>query len=351
MALLDRILWRLVAAMFALGNFGLLVVGVPARAQSFGPRISPDCHLTKQAEVPIEYFQRHYVTTVSLNGHRVRMMIDTGASKSALLFDEIDALHLPHDRHQSITVNGLGGKLDAQHPVLINSIKVGDLEWLDVTVTGLAATSMGTGEAPVGLLGADILSQYDVEFDFPKGTMTFWSVAGCGDRFVPWQGRFSEFHPQRTGHNAFVIPVTINGHQLQALLDTGSDATSVTYSAALAAGVTPDAIELDRAGTRKGARGVALTSHVHRFDSMSIGPMTFRNAGLVVVDDAQGDFDMLLGIDFMRWRKVWFSYATNQVFMQWMPPPNTPGGISAGGAFLTTPASPDAANGRAGRGQ
>jgi len=37
--------------------------------------------------------------------------------------------------------------------------------------------------------------------------------------------------------------------------------------------------------------------------------------------------------------------------MQWMPPPNTPGGISAGGAFLTTPASPDAANGRAGRGQ
>ena len=329
MALLDRILWRLVAAMFALGNFGLLVVGVPARAQSFGPRISPDCHLTKQAEVPIEYFQRHYVTTVSLNGHRVRMMIDTGASKSALLFDEIDA----------------------QHPVLINSIKVGDLEWLDVTVTGLASTSMGAGEAPVGLLGADILSQYDVEFDFPKGTMTFWSVARCGDRFVPWQGRFSEFHPQRTGHNAFVIPVTINGHQLQALLDTGSDATSVTYSAALAAGVTPDAIELDRAGTRKGARGVALTSHVHRFDSMSIGPMTFRNAGLVVVDDAQGDFDMLLGIDFMRWRKVWFSYATNQVFMQWMPPPNTPGGISAGGAFLTTPASPDAANGRAGRGQ
>ena len=210
---------------------------------------------------------------------------------------------------------------------------------------------MGTGEAPVGLLGADILSQYDVEFDFPKGTMTFWSVAGCGDRFVPWQGRFSEFHPQRTGHNAFVIPVTINGHQLQALLDTGSDATSVTYNAALAAGVTPDAIELDRAGTRKGARGVALTSHVHRFDSMSIGPMTFRNAGLVVVDDAQGDFDMLLGIDFMRWRKVWFSYATNQVFMQWMSPPSPPGGISAGGAFLTTHTSPDAAKGQAVRGQ
>jgi predicted aspartyl protease len=329
MRLLDRPCRHRISTVLALGILGLLVAGVPAHSQFVGPRISPDCHLTKQAEVPIEYFQRHYVTTVSLNGHRVRMMIDTGASKSALLFDEIDA----------------------QHPVLINSIKVGDLEWLDVTVTGLASTSMGAGEAPVGLLGADILSQYDVEFDFPKGTMTFWSVARCGDRFVPWQGRFSEFHPQRTGHNAFVIPATINGHQLQALLDTGSDATSVTYNAALAAGVTPDAIELDRAGTRKGARGVALTSHVHRFDSMSIGPMTFRNAGLVVVDDAQGDFDMLLGIDFMRWRKVWFSYATNQVFMQWMSPPSPPGGISAGGAFLTTHTSPDAAKGQAVRGQ
>ncbi|MGF6767518.1 hypothetical protein P3T24_007882 [Paraburkholderia sp. GAS33] len=38
---------------------------------------------------------------------------------------------------------------------------------------------------------------------------------------------------------------------------------------------------------------------------------------------------MLLGMDFLRWRKVWLSYSTNQVFIQDTPrrPPLQPNAL------------------------
>lgn len=55
------------------------------------------------------------------------------------------------------------------------------------------------------------------------------------------------------------------------------------------------------------------------FQTMTVGAGTFRNTRLSVQDATLLGTDMLLGMDFLRWRKLWISYSTNQVFIQYTP--------------------------------
>ncbi|RKT13455.1 hypothetical protein B0G69_6608 [Paraburkholderia sp. RAU2J] len=48
------------------------------------------------------------------------------------------------------------------------------------------------------------------------------------------------------------------------------------------------------------------------------GSMTFKNAPVWVQESPLFGFDMLLGMDFLRSSKVWLSYRTGQVFMQYV---------------------------------
>jgi TonB family protein len=299
------------------------------------PRLDPGCHLTKRTEMPMELVQNHYVVTALLNGRPATMMVDTGAMGSGLLFSAIESLGLAHDVDRSIVVSGVGGQTEVQHPALVHSLKLGGVNFADVPTPGLKMLAMDASAGPVGLIGADMLSHYDVEFDFPKGVMALWSADGCKRLVPPWQGRMASFHANRIRGNAFVIPVALNGHVVRALLDTGSDATQVSREAALASGVTQEALEADKAGTRYGVSGKAMKSHLHHFDTVRIGPETFRGGGMIVTDGLQSeDIDMLLGSDFMRRRRIWVSYTTGEVFIQPPPPANPPAAMALPG---TTP--------------
>jgi predicted aspartyl protease len=112
------------------------------------------------------------------------------------------------------------------------------------------------------------------------------------------------------------VPVTVSGHRLRALLDTGSNTSSLSRGAARVAGADDAALKGDRPDSYVGSKGVAVGAHRHRFDSLGVGAATFSNAQISVQDADFGPFDMLLGMDFMRTRKVWLSYRTHQVFMQ-----------------------------------
>jgi clan AA aspartic protease (TIGR02281 family) len=113
--------------------------------------------------------------------------------------------------------------------------------------------------------------------------------------------------------------VVVNGVTLRALIDTGSNVSSIGKTSAATAGVDAKAMAADPAMTFAGAKGTMMTAHKHRFDAMSVGAATFHDVRISVQDQDFPGTDMLLGMDFLRWRKVWLSFATNQVFMQYIP--------------------------------
>lgn len=284
------------------------------------PAAARQCPITVEAQLPIREVGRRFVTTVSINGHPMSMLIDTGTSMSTLTPHAAEMLRLPYDQKRIGIVNGIGGRLEPQHLMIASLIQLGTQNWADVRL--VAANVFGPDDldpdAPSGSIGADLLSRYNVMLDFPNQTMTLYSL--CDGPFAPATGVVQTLELEQPSTNSLrallMIPVRLNGHPVHALIDTGSSRTSATRDAAISSGVDGATLEQERAATIGGAKGVRVNGHVHVFETIQIGSATYPRGPVLVQDASTPGVDMLLGMDFLKSRKVWISYATRTVSLE-----------------------------------
>jgi predicted aspartyl protease len=275
------------------------------------------CQLKLEAKLPMTESFRHYTVPVSIGGRAYPMLIDTGAEGTAIVPNVADEWHLSEDTSSAARWKGVGGA-SSQYLRILPSLKLGSSEWVDLRVAALPILSpeqLAQASPPVGMLGANVLNRYDVELDFPARTVSLYTASGCLGRFAPWKGDFQAYSAQKTPSNRFILRISLNGHPVRALLDTGATSSVVTLAAAGAAGVDSVALSRDPRSSGSGADGLQVDTYQHKFD-MEIGTARFDNAPIVVADLNLKDSDMLLGMDFMRHRRVWLSYSTGWVFMQ-----------------------------------
>jgi predicted aspartyl protease len=286
-----------------------------AAAEPYGP----GCKVTRRAAMPLIFNQGRWSTPVEIDGVALPMMIDTGSQRAALSPAAAARIGLRPNAQANFSAQGVGGRTLNTHPFVARSIRFGPAVWaqynLQPVELGRSAEEAGA-DAPVGLIGADMLSGYDVELDFPGRALTLYTVAGCTGAFAPWQTRFDTFASEDAPADLFAIPVMLNGRKVRGLLDTGSNTSSLSLQAAGQAGVGRDALAKDPIGAYTGARGVPVASHLHRFDSLTFGAFSYRNVPVSVQDANFGFADMLLGMDFLAPRRIWLSYRTRQVFIQ-----------------------------------
>jgi len=259
-----------------------------------------------------------YTVPVDIGGNLYPMIVDSGAESTSLVPDIADAWHLAVDTTRASESTGAGGSISDDYPRILPSLKFGTSEWIDLHVQTFAVAapaSVSQSSPPIGILGANVLSRYDAEFDFPGRTLSLYTATGCLGQFVPWHGAYEAYPADKMGRNRFIADVSLNGHPVRAIVDTGADASLVTSSAAEDAGVDAVALAHDPQLTGSGAGGVPVISHRHTF-TMILGKRIYRNAPLLVANEHFRDNDMLLGMDFMRSRRVWLSYSSGWVFMQ-----------------------------------
>lgn len=308
-------------------RFGLsLALLLAAAGQAALAATAPEgCRLLRQGEVSLTESHGRFSAPVLIGGQPLPMLIDTGAQRSAISPAAADRLKLPQDKTLTFRSVGIAGPGRAQHPRIAGAVALGAKTWANYplqTSDVVRPEQAGEPGAPAGLIGADLLSAYDIEIDFPGRVLTFYTVAGCSGAFVPWTGPYDRFTPDPAPADLFVIPVMLEGRRLRALLDTGSNASSLSRAAASEAGAGRARLAKDARGAYVGVDGVAATARAHRFQSFAIGQARFRNVRIAVQDRDFPPFDMLLGVDFLRSRRVWLSYATRQVFIQ--PAPSRP---------------------------
>jgi predicted aspartyl protease len=111
------------------------------------------------------------------------------------------------------------------------------------------------------------------------------------------------------------FPVQLDGRRTDAFVDTGSQFTVLSTRAALAMGVGPTVLARDPVATVRGAAAEQLAAHVHRFSQLAIGAETIPNPEIIVTDVRLSDADLVLGIDFLRPRRIWLSYGSQQIFI------------------------------------
>nr|WP_249208826.1 retroviral-like aspartic protease family protein [Acetobacter okinawensis] len=252
---------------------------------------------------------------VSLNGHAASMIVDTG-SEGSLLSPEAAALfdtRLDPSRHTM--VHGTGGVGRIVPNAVVRSFKMGGLEFgpVSVPVDTLPAVPR-TEPAVEGLVGGDLLSRYDVEFDVAQGTLSFWSV-GTPKCAGPqgWRYIYRAVPLQNAGERV-IARVELDGHALEALVDSGARSCIVSTRAAERMGVSAAQLATDPGGLTTGVDGHQQTYHWHKFGMMQVGQEQ-EHAPVLTVAPVQDTVDMLLGADWFAAHRVWISYRTHMLYV------------------------------------
>ena len=246
------------------------------------------------------------------------MVVDTGAERLRVTPAAMTALALSPDRHRRTTISGTGGTVTSQNAAL-QSFAIGGLEMLDQSAAVAPLPVLqGPSLHAAGLLGADWLSDFDVEIDLPHQRMARYRVANCGGDYVPWTGKTTSARLQVYGSGLPLVPVVLDGHALTALLDSGAASSTLGQAAAQQAGIALDLMQ-DRKGHSMGVDGSMRETSAHRFGELQIAGEHIANPLLVVGPLRLPMTDMLLGADWLRRNRVWISYGGRRVTIQANP--------------------------------
>jgi hypothetical protein len=80
-------------------------------------------------------------------------------------------------------------------------------------------------------------------------------------------------------------------------------------------GITDAALAQDLPVRTRGFGDGQLASRLHRFESLTVETVTLGNPEIIVADLRLRGIDLILGIDFLRSRRLWLSYASFRMFL------------------------------------
>jgi clan AA aspartic protease (TIGR02281 family) len=145
--------------------------------------------------------------------------------------------------------------------------------------------------------------------------MTLYQKQTCSGATPAWPEPYVKIAAGRSLGDHLFFPVQLNGRRIDAFIDTGAQFTVLSTKAALALGVSEAVLARDRTIMVHGAAAEQLSAHVHQFSQLAVGAEIMRNPEIVVTDVRLNDADLVLGIDFLRSRRVWLSYGSQQIFL------------------------------------
>jgi len=274
------------------------------------------CGAVRLGQTTVATLRNAPIVTLSANGAPVTLVIDTGAQGTILTPAVAQRIGAQRPRIEfQRQLRGIAGSLPTDE-VELRSFTIGGvaIPWRRVRVAPVNVASVFSGPLD-GVLGADSLSSFDVDLDLPDHRMVLYEKQTCPSAVPAWPQPYATISAGRSLGDHLFFPVQLDGRRTDAFIDTGSQFTVLSTRAALAMGVTAAVLERDRAVTVLGAAAERLTARVHRFSRLEIGTEILRNPEIIVTDVRLSDADLVLGIDFLRSRRIWLSYGSQQIFI------------------------------------
>lgn len=274
------------------------------------------CGTKPIGSVTVATLNRAPIVTLSANGHAVTLILDIGAERTVLtppVAERIGAQR-PSIEFQS-QVRGIAGALPT-HEVELRSFAAGEVSipWRRVLVAPVAMARVFPTPLD-GLLGADTLTDFDIDLDLPRHRMVLYQKQSCPTAAPDWAGPYTAIATGLSRGEHLFFPVQLDGHRIIAYVDTGSQITALSTTMAHALGLSDGMLARDRSVTTRDVAAELLASHVHRFAKLEVGAEVVRNPEVVVTDLKLDDADMVLGVDFLSSRRLWLSYGSRRIFL------------------------------------
>lgn len=272
------------------------------------------CKLVWRADMPVTTRGGLILAATQFDGHPATMVLDTGAERTTLTDSAVTRMQLRRDLHHATNTFGIGGA-SAAYEADVDSFAVGAFR-LPVDKVAVGTFSLPTvgGIQPDGLLGADILLAFDLDINLPAERLTIYRARTCADSRPPWTVPYASVAGVAMWRDRLIVPLTLNGAEGRAILDTGAQRTVITPEFAARAGVTPAMLAADPTGIMVGASREDARSRLHRFDTLRIGTDVAHGVRLPVARLPNAQEDALIGEDFLRGRRIWLSAASHQIF-------------------------------------
>lgn len=265
------------------------------------------CQVERRADLPVSLADGFIEVAALVNGAPARFLLDTGAADLLVTPEAAARFALAPDPSRRTLLLGTGGDSPAPNAWL-TGLRLGD--------AAIARRSVPVAPLPApltadGLLGAALLAAYDLDLDLVQGKVRLLQVTDCtaGTPFLPLP--FTSVTLTVAPDGLLTIPVAVNGVPLTARLDTGSRDTSLTPAAA----ERVRARMLPQGSTTRGVDGEIVPFRVAKVATLAVGGDVQRDMQVGVAPLRIEGADMLLGVDWLRQRRVWVSYATGQVLI------------------------------------
>ena len=285
------------------------------------------CFITPYSWFPVKVLHHRIYVPININGVATVGVFDTGAASTLITPELAEAAHVKLSAGQ-MPFRGATGDFAAKagifHSIAIGSVVTkGNLPAFVYPFAGSHGTELGVQ------LGLDWLDALDWDMDLPHERLRPFSVRNCFAIDLPWrdsytglalspesldtrrhQGIYGIFSP------AVVIPVTFEGGDLDAALDTGTSRSLLSYDAAHQVGVTTAELDADPVETIRGLNGGKASVYLHTFKDVAIGEQELRNVTWGVAHDFdRRDVPMILGMDYIGQHRVWLSFGTRAFYI------------------------------------
>jgi predicted aspartyl protease len=297
------------------GSFIALLVALFTSSARTPDAAADDCKPKRQSELAVVFLGNLPLVNLTVNGAHATFLLDTGAERTIMAAAAAQRLGVDAHYEYPRRMRSLDGAV-ASGDARLRSLDLGGYTLPNFTVlVGSVSLPGPAGKSLDGLLGADFFSSFEVDLDLAHGRMILYERLPCAIAAPPWSQPYTVIPVNRSLHDHLFFPVSLDGRKLAAFIDTGAELSALDAGAALAAGVTAAALNQDPVANLRGAGSEVVKSRAHRFARLEIGGETLRDRVIVVTNLRLQDADLVLGIDFLRLRRLWLSYGSHQIFL------------------------------------
>ena len=284
----------------------------PAAAAPEYPRGAASCSTVSSKPIALENVNGFALVNALADGAALRLILDTGAERTVLTSSAAERIGGKAPRIQfQRQLKGVAAAVQTQD-IEFEKLTIGgvDIPWRRAMVakTTLPPIFMGAD----GFLGTDMLGNFDIDLDLPHQRMWLYERGTCTPDWADAHSKIEIGRSAINGHMFF--PVRLDNRKITATIDTGASRTTLSTTTAHAMGLTDAVLGRDRPGVTRGFGGGQLTSRIHRFANLTVGSVRLSDPEIVVTDLRLRGIDLILGLDFLRSRRLWLSYAGFRCF-------------------------------------
>lgn len=283
---------------------------------SSGALAQDDCRLQIAASLPIMLDGANRNTVpATIEGKDVRLLVDTGATATLMRESLADELKLNYEIAKRWERHRIFGGINVNKFVNVKDFRLGKLQASGIPFM-LVPQEERVLKGEDGILGGNVLTQYDVDFDFANAKMNMFLPHRCSGQAVYWtQDESAIAKVPFIYDNHIRVEVLVDGKKIKATLDTGASTTVLDTEEFMPQfGLTPSSPGM----TTTSPPGAENPRYSYTFKTLSFGGVTVQNPKVTFVSSKTSkvhDYNMLIGMDVLRNLHLYVAYKEKMLFI------------------------------------